>query len=401
MACTEARGDEQDDPKDPSTPSSGGTGTIPGPIDRLRSPAGGQPEGRRPRALRRESRPARRSRRTRACRVNDDQHTLQRRRARAVAARGLPLPREDHPLRPRADPGARRARARRGRPRLLPGLREPGALHAARFLQDPSRAHARLRALLDGRRLARLDRPGARRARLRREVLHGGRHLRPRREQHARLLHPGRDQVPGPGPRGEAGAAQRDAAGGVRARHVLGLHLADARVDAHDHVGDVGSRDPAQLPHDGGLRRPHLPPRQRRGRVALRQVPLEAAARRALGRLGRGAEDLRQGSRLPPPRPLGGDRAGQLPGVRARRADRRGGARARLRLRPARPDEAHPRGARPRAAHRPAVAQPQPGELLRGDGAGRVPSRATSCPASTSRTIRCCRAGSSPTPTRS
>ncbi len=38
-------------------------------------------------------------------------------------------------------------------------------------------------------------------------------------------------------PRGEAGAAQRDPAGRVRARHVLGLHLADARVHAHDHVG--------------------------------------------------------------------------------------------------------------------------------------------------------------------
>ena len=45
-----------------------------------------------------------------------------------------------------------------------------------------------------------------------------------------------------------------------------------------------------------------------RGDVALRQVPLEAAARRALGGVGRGAEDLRQGPGLPPPRPVGGDR---------------------------------------------------------------------------------------------
>ena len=44
------------------------------------------------------------------------------------------------------------------------------------------------------------------------------------------------------------------------------------------------------------------------GQVALRQVPLEAAARRALAGLGRGAEDRRQGPRLPPARPLGGDR---------------------------------------------------------------------------------------------
>ena len=63
-------------------------------------------------------------------------------------------------------------------------------------------------------------------------------------------------------PRGEARAAPRDAAGGVRARHVLGLRLADARVDAHAHVGDVGPRDPAQLPHDAGLRRAHVPLRE-------------------------------------------------------------------------------------------------------------------------------------------
>ena len=58
------------------------------------------------------------------------------------------------------------------------------------------------------------------------------------------------------------------AAGGVGARHVLGFRLADARIDAHADVGDVGSRDPAQLSHDAGLRRAHLPPRQRSRRVA-------------------------------------------------------------------------------------------------------------------------------------
>ena len=45
----------------------------------------------------------------------------------------------------------------------------------ARFLQDPSRPDARLRALLDGGRLARLDRHGARRARVRHQVLHARR----------------------------------------------------------------------------------------------------------------------------------------------------------------------------------------------------------------------------------
>ena len=37
------------------------------------------------------------------------------------------------------------------------------------------------------------------------------------------------------------------AAGRVGARHVLGFRVADARVDAHADVGDVGPRDPAQL----------------------------------------------------------------------------------------------------------------------------------------------------------
>ncbi len=83
-----------------------------------------------------------------------------------------------------------------------------------------------------------------------------------------------------------------------------------------------------------------------RGDRALREVPLEAAARRALGAVGRGAEDLGQGPRLPPPRPLGGDRDRRLPGVGARAPGDRGGGRAQVRLRPARSDEDRPRGAR-------------------------------------------------------
>ena len=199
--------------------------------------------------------------------------------------------------------------------------------------------------------------------------------LRPGGEQHPRLLHPGRDQVPGPGPCGQAGAGQRDAPGRLRPRHLLGLHLADAGVHAHDHVGHVGPGHSAQLPHDGGFRRPHLPPRERQGQVPLREVPLEAAAGRALRGLGRGAEDLRQGSRLPPARPLGGDRVRHGPAVGARPADRRGGEGARLRLRPPRPHQDHPRGARARPARGPPDPGPQPGQLLRGDRAGRLPSR--------------------------
>ena len=72
-----------------------------------------------------------------------------------------------------------------------------------------------------------------------------------------------------------------------------------------------------------------------------------------------------------------------------------------LRLRPARPDQARARGAGAGAARRQDDAQPQPGQLLRRDRAGRLPPRPTSSRASTSPTTRCCRAASSPTSTRS
>ena len=92
----------------------------------------------------------------------------------------------------------------------------------------------------------------------------------------------------------------------------------------------------------------------------------------------------------------------QLPGVGARRADRRGGGRARLRLRPAR---SRPRSSRRSSCRCSAIGrltlEPQPGQLLRRDRAGRVPPRPRRARASTSPTTRCCRAGSSPTPTRS
>ena len=53
--------------------------------------------------------------------------------------------------------------------------------------------------------------------------------LRPRRQQHPGVLHPGRHQVPRPHPRGEARARSRDPAGADRPRHVLGLRVAAAR----------------------------------------------------------------------------------------------------------------------------------------------------------------------------
>ena len=271
----------------------------------------------------------------------------------------------------------------------------------ARFLQDPEvRTPVFVRfSTVAGSRGS--TRHGARRTGLCGEVLHRGGDLRPGREQHPRVLHPGCDQVPRPRPRGQARTGQRDAPGRVRARHVLGLHLAHARVHAHGHVGDVRPRAPAQLPDDGGIRGPHVPAGRRRGSVALREVPLEAGAGRPFRRVGRGPEDLGQGSGFPAPRPLGGHRAGPLPGVGAGSPGRRGEARARLRLRPARSHEDHPRGGGPRAARGTPRPQPQSRQLLRGDGAGGVPSRPRRARHRFHRTIPCSRGASSPTRTRS
>ena len=70
---------------------------------------------------------------------------------------------------------------------------------------------------------------------------------------------------------------------------------------------DVRPGDPALVPVHGGLRRPHVPVRQRRRRVDVREVPLEAEAGHAVGAVERGGEDQRRRSRLPPPRPVGRD----------------------------------------------------------------------------------------------
>ena len=92
------------------------------------------------------------------------------------------------------------------------------------------RAHAGLRPVLDRGGQQGLGRPGPRRPRLRGEVLHQGGQLGPRRQQHPGVLHPGRDQVPRPDPRRQAGARPRLPAGPDRPRQLLGLRLADARV---------------------------------------------------------------------------------------------------------------------------------------------------------------------------
>ena len=148
----------------------------------------------------------------------------------------------------------------------------------AGFLQA-GQGDAGLRPVLDRARVARVGGHGSRRTRLRDEVLHRRGHVRPGRQQHAGVLHPGRDQVPRHHPRRQAAPGPRDPAGADRARHVLGLRVAAHRGHPPRDVGDVRPRHPALVPDDGGLRRPHVPARQRRRRDRAGEVPLEAGGR--------------------------------------------------------------------------------------------------------------------------
>ena len=297
-------------------------------------------------------------------------------------------------------PGAHRARPRLGCARLLRMHARHSRADARHGVREEGQAHAGVLPLLDGGGLEGLEGHAARCPRLRGQVLLGRRQLGPGRQQHSGVLHPGCDQVPGPHPCREAGGGPRLSAGGLGARHVLGLRVADAREHAHDHVGDVGSRASAVAAHDGRLRRAHVPVRQRGGRVALREVPLAAAPGHAVHAVGRGGQDLRRRSRLSPARPVGGDHVGQSAGMGPGRAGVRRGVRRRAALRRARCDQAHPGGGRAADDRRPSRARSLAGQLLRGNGAGRVPAVERDSRASTSPTIRCCRAASSPTSTR-
>ena len=276
------------------------------------------------------------------------------RRARSGADRGFSLPREDLPLRPRAHSRARRARARLRRARLLRDLRIACRLYTRRHLPARRREDARLRALLDRRRFERLLRPGARRARLRRQILHEGRQLGSRRQQHPGFLHPGCDQVSGHHPCGEARARPCLSAGAVGARQFLGLHQPDAGIDAHDHVGHVRPRHPALLPVHAGLWRAHVPAGQCEGRIHLRQIHLEAEARHAVGGLERGGQDQRRRSGLSSPRPVERDPVRRFPGMGIEPSALRPGVRRQLRLRRSRPDQDHS-GRNPRHRSRSAA----------------------------------------------
>ena len=128
---------------------------------------------------------------------------------RSHAARRLHLPRENHPLRSRAHSRAHRPRARIGRAWIFSAVSVDVEADARGVSAGSEGEDAGLRALFDGCRRRRLRRHAARRSRIRGEVLHVRGQLRPGRQQHPGLLHPGRDQVSRSHPLGEDGARSR------------------------------------------------------------------------------------------------------------------------------------------------------------------------------------------------
>ena len=246
--------------------------------------------------------------------------------ARAGAPRGLHPPREAHALRPRAHPRADRPRARLGRARLLRVLPGDGEVHAGLVPGREGQAHAGVRALLDGAgERGSIDTP--------RDV-----------RGFATKFYTDQGNFDIVGNNIPVFFIQ-DAMKFPDLVHALKPephHAMPQAASAHDTFWDFVSLMPesthmlmwamsdrdaaAQLPHDAGLRRPHLPPRERPRRVALRQVPLESGGGHALPRLGREREDRRRRPGLHAPRPVGVDRGGGLPGVRAGLPDLHRGA---------------------------------------------------------------------------
>ena len=141
--------------------------------------------------------------------VSDDQNTLRVGERGPAAARGLPLPGEDLPLRPRAHPRARRPRPRLRRPRLLRDYESLADLTTADIFQragERTPAFVRFSTVAGSKGsfdLARDVRGFAVKLYTQRGQ------LGPRRQQHPGLLHPGSDQVPRHHPRREARARPR------------------------------------------------------------------------------------------------------------------------------------------------------------------------------------------------
>ena len=164
--------------------------------------------------------------------------------ARTDAAGRLYPSREDLPLRSRANSRAHRPCSRFRRAWLFRMHARDSRADARHGVREEGQAHAGVLPLFHGGGREGFQGHAARCSRLRGQVLLRRGQLGPGRQQYSRVLHPGCDQVPGSRPCGETGGGPRLPAGRVRARHVLGLRVADAGKHAHDHVGDVGPRYP-------------------------------------------------------------------------------------------------------------------------------------------------------------
>ena len=333
--------------------------------------------------------------------VADDQNTLRVGDARPGAAGGLPLPREDLPLRPRADPRAGRPRPRLRRPRLLRELRVAGRRHPRRPVPAGRREDPGVRPLLDRRRQQGL-------ADLARDV-RGFAVKFYTKEGNWDLVGNNipvffiQDAIKFP-----------DLVHAVKQEPDRGFPQAQS---AHDNFWDFISLTPESMHMVMWIMSDRAIPRsfrfmegfgvhtfrlrQRRGQVDVRQVPLEAEARAAVGGVERGGEDQRGRPRLPPPRPVGRDRAAATSpsGSSACSCSTRSSPTSSTSTSSTRPRSS------PRSTCRCAASAGWCSTAASTTSSPR-PSRSpsaprTSCPGSTSPTTRCCRAATSRTSTPS
>ena len=137
--------------------------------------------------------------------VADNQNSQSRRPARSAAAAGLPAPRKARAPEPRAHSRTLPCTPRAGAPTARsPSPTISRSTPRPRLFSEVGKKTDMLAPLLDGRRRAWRGRRRARRARLRSEVLHRGRQLGPRRQQHAGVLRPRPAEIPGLHPYPEA-----------------------------------------------------------------------------------------------------------------------------------------------------------------------------------------------------
>ena len=187
-------------------------------------------------------------------------------RARPDAAAGPPPAREDHPLRPRADPRARGARPRRGRARRVPrptATRRRSPVPASSPRTSTTPVFVRFSTVLGSRGSA--DTVRDTRGFATKFYTDEGTFDLVGNNMPVFFIQDAH-QVPRRHPRRQAAPGPRDPAGPERPRHLLGLRLAAHRGHPPRVLEHVRPGHPALLPDDGGLRRPHLPAVQRRGR---------------------------------------------------------------------------------------------------------------------------------------